>query len=306
MKKILIFLIIVPLNLWASCLRIGFHNGVKCYGNSVSVDDLNINFSTTMQVSDNDLTVFNIPVYVYSNSLDTVSLTLEENQPLINGTDTINTKFYHVVHNHEEEITLGKPFLLLGNKRPKRNGHARVAFIRIKVNALSDIQTAGMYVLKKNLKTTLKGVASPTSLLTAKGDVTQVTIVGFENVSSYTNIQLFKDAIINYGTLKFSQENSQTKFVYVKNNTTGECQISFKTSPLISKIDSNYQIKMSYFYKKDSESEQKIINDKPFTLIRGTSSGNKVGEMRFVTEELKGAFIAGEYTATIQVTITAN
>ncbi len=307
MKKTILFLAIFSLNLFGSCIHIGYQSGLTCSGDEIIIDDLNTNFTTTMKVSDRELTVLDIPIYIYSNTRNRIRLQLTENQPLSNGKERIDTKFYVVQNNREDEITLGKTFNI--GKRGRGNqldGHTLIAQIRIKVDNLSDIQTAGSYQLKKYIQAKVGRNYTSSSTLTATGEVEQVTIVGFEDVSNYSSQQLFKDASINYGLINFNTINRQIRDIYVKNNTTGACQISFNTSPLISQIDSSYQIPMKYFYQKDGEAEQEILNAEPFTLIVGKNNGSKVGSMKFETEKLRGNLIAGDYKAVIQVTVSAN
>jgi len=308
MKKITLLLTLLSFKLFAGvCLHVGFQSGLTCSGKGITIDDLNIDFSTKMKVSDKALTVVDIPIYIYSNKKRKVKLLLNENQPLSNGQENINTKFFLIKRNKEREITLGKPIKLVGRrKRKKFNGHTIVAYLRIQVNALSDTQTAGKYQLKKSLQAIVRRTTSPTASLTATGEVEQVTMVGFENVSSYTTQQRFKDATINYGLIDFDTVNRQVRDIYVKNNTLGACQISFSTSPLISQIDPNYKIGMNYFYQQDGEERHQILNSEPFTLIRGKSNGSKVGSMTFETEQLKSSLIAGDYKAVIHVTVSAN
>ena len=308
MKKTILLLAIFSLNLFGSCIHIGYQSGLTCSGDEIIIDDLNTNFITSMKVSDRELTVLDIPIYIYSNKRDRIKLQLNENQPLSNGRETINTKFYLVQNNREDEITLGKAFNVgkRGRRSNQLDGHTLIAQIRIKVDNLSDIQTAGSYQLKKYIQAKLGRTYTSSSTITATGKVEQVTIVGFEDVSNYTSQQLFKDASINYGLINFNTINRQIRDIYVKNNTTGACQISFNTSPLISQIDSSYQIPMNYFYQKEGEAEQQILNAEPFTLIVGKNNGSKVGSMTFETEKLTGNLIAGDYKAVIQVTVSAN
>jgi hypothetical protein len=308
MKKAILLLTIFTINLFGGCIHIGYQSSLSCSGDEIIIDNLNTNFITPMKVSDNDLIVLDIPIYIYSTLRGRVQLQLNENQPLSNGKETINTKFYIVQNNIEDEITMGEAFNVgkRGRRRNQFDGHTLIAQIRIKVNNLSDIQTAGRYQLKKYIQAKLRRSYTPSSTITATGEVEQVTIVGFEDVSIYTSQQLFKDASIDYGLINFNTINSQFRDIYVKNNTTGDCQISFNTSPLISQIDSNYQIPMNYFYKKEGEAEQQILDAKPFTLIVGKNNGSRVGSMRLETEKLTGNLIAGDYKAVIHVTVSAN
>ena len=308
MKKTILLLAIFSLNLFGNCVHIGYQSGLTCSGDEIIIDDLNTNFTTTMKVSDRELTVIDIPIYIYSNKRNRIKLELNENQPLSNGQETIDTKFYIIKKNREKEITLGKAFKIKkrGKRKKKFDGNTLIAKIRIKVDNLSDIQTAGSYQLKKYIQAKVGRNYTSSSTITATGEVEQVTIVGFEDVSNYSSQQLFKDASINYGLINFNTINRQIRDIYVKNNSTGACQISFNTSPLISQIDSSYQIPMKYFYQKDGEAEQEILNAEPFTLIVGKNNGSKVGSMKFETEKLRGNLIAGDYKAVIQVTVSAN
>jgi hypothetical protein len=63
---------------------------------------------------------------------------------------------------------------------------------------------------------------------------------------------------------------------------------------------------MSYGYKTTSQSDFSSISNTPFTIYSDKNEGTtKVGEMRFSTEELTGSLIAGGYSASIAVTVTA-
>ena len=197
MKKIILLLNIFTFNLFSNCLHIGFQPGITCSGDELIIDDLNLDFTTQMRVSDDNLIVLDVPIYIYSNKKKNrktkkVKLILNENQPLSNGSETINTKFYIVKRNKEREITLGKPIRLIGKRGKRLKGQKRRAWLRIKVNALSDIQTAGTYNLKKTLQAKFRGRRSSTASFSARGEVEQVTTIGFDNVSNYTNQQLFK------------------------------------------------------------------------------------------------------------------
>jgi len=307
MKKVILLLSILSFNLFGDCLHIGYQSGLSCSGNEIIIDDLNINFSSSMKVSDRDLTVLDIPIYIYSNKRGNIQLQLNESQPLTNGSETINTKFYLLQNNREDEITLGKAFNVgRGGRRSQLDGNTLLAQIRIKVDNLSDIQTAGSYQFKKYLQAKIRREYTSSAIITARGDVEQVTIVGFENVSNYRSQQLFKAATIEYGLIDFNSINLQIRDIYVKNNTNGACQISFNTSPLISQIDSDYQINMNYFYTKEGEQEQQIVNSEPFTLIVGKYNGSKVGSIKFQTEKVTNSLIAGKYKAVIHVTVSAN
>jgi hypothetical protein len=125
-------------------------------------------------------------------------------------------------------------------------------------------------------------------------------------MSSFQEGVFFVDSTVDYGDFKLNENNEKREDVFVKNNTNGEIKIKFNTSPLVHTLDNNYQIDMSYYYKADGDSEQEIENDTYFTISSGKNGGDKVGEMRFVTEPLTKALLAGEYSATLNVTVSAN
>jgi hypothetical protein len=235
-------------------------------------------------------------------------MTINDVTALTNGSDSIGTKFEYVQNNTVmATIANGVAFSILASNASGRNGNSIVGYIRITVNeALSDTQTAGIYSLSKSMNVQIgNGSSSSSETLSASGTVEQVSMVGFENLATYKTGKAFKDGLVDYGNFTLNTTNEQIKDLFVKNNTTGAFKIKFLTSDLISQVDSAYKIDMSYYYTKTGASEHTINNDEFFTIMSGKNNGSKVGQMRFVTESLTGSLIAGEYKATINVTVQA-
>jgi len=307
MKKLLL-LSILSWNLFGACLEVGATAGKSCTGDSVRVDAMNANFSISMKVADTNLKVIDIPLYIFSDANDEVKMTIANLSTLRNSAnEVISTAFYYVVNNVESAITENQPFTLLATSNAGRDGNSIVGYIRIKVNSLADTQTAGTYTLSKNMSVKLgNGNDSPVATLSASGSVEQVSMVGFENLATYKMSQAFKDGLVDYGNFTLNTKNEQVKDIFVKNNTNGNFQIKFETSDLISQVDNNYKIDMSYYYTKIGATEEGINNNEFFTIMSRKNNGTKVGTMRFVTESLTGSLIAGEYKAVINVTVSAN
>jgi hypothetical protein len=307
MKK-LILITLLSLNLFGACLDVGATARQSCSDDTVHIDNISKTFTSSMKVSDNSLTVVDIPIYIFSNSTEEISMTISNVSTLRNANnEVITTTFYYVVNNTEYSINENQSFVLLSADANREEVNALTGYIRIKVNSLSDTQTAGGYSLSKNMTVKLgNGSDSSSATLSSSGIVEQVSMVGFENMATYKTGKAFKDGLVDYGNFTLNTTNEKIKELFVKNNTTGDFKIKFETSDLISQVDNNYKIDMSYYYTKTDASEQPINNNEFFTIMSGKNNGTKVGQMRFVTESLTGSLIAGEYKATINVTVSAN
>jgi len=261
-----------------------------------------------MKVSDNGVTVVDIPIYISTDSTEEITMTMTNITSLRNSdNETIATDFFYVVGGSEHGIIENSSFVLLANGAGTRDGSNNlIGYIRIKVT-LSDNQTVGSYSLSKNIKVTLtNNGTSPTATLSSGGSVEHVTIVSFEDsISGYTSGEKFISAVIDYGDFNLNAVNRQIRSLYVKSNSKKACTISFSTSKLVSQVDSSYKIGMNYYYTKIGGTQQTIPNNIPFTIINGKNSGGKVGEMKFETESIDSLLIAGEYKAIINVTVSA-
>ncbi len=292
-----------------SCLEVGTVSGQSCSGNIISVDDIDSEFTTIMRVGDVNLKVLDIPIYVDTNSNDEVSMTVTDKTDLENSDgEKIDFSMQYIQNGSVvTTISSGVAFTLLEEGASGRDGDTVVGYIRIVIASLLDTQTVGKYSFSKDIKVGLGDIRESSSAdFDAQGEVEQVTVIGFESLSSFKDGLFFLDALVDYGNFRLNQNNEKREDVFVKNNTKGDIKIKFDTSPLTHTIDENYQIEMSYYYQESGEVEKRVDNNTFFTLISGKNGGDKVGEMRFVTEPLTQTLMAGEYSAVLNITVSAN
>jgi hypothetical protein len=260
-----------------------------------------------MKVLDNGVTVVDIPIYIKSDSSNAITMSISNNRPLRNSdNEDIDTDFFYVVGGTETSIaTGGSSFTLLANGAGTRDGNALIGYIRIKTVNLASNQTVGNYNLIKNMSVTLVGGATSSSAtLASNGMVEYVTIVSFTNtISAYTDAEEFISAEVDFGIYGGSIY-TEIRSLYMKSNSKLDCTLSFTPNNLKHIDDSNYEIPMKYYYTKTGGSIEQI-NNTPFTIFTGKKGGAKVGEMKFETEAVSSALLAGEYKATMGVTISA-
>jgi len=292
-----------------SCLDVGTASGQSCSSNTISVDDIDSEFSTVMRVGDVNLKVLDIPIYIDTNSDDKVSMTISDKTDLENSDgEKIDFSMQYIQSGSVvSDISSGVEFTLLEEGASGRDGDTVVGYIRIIISSVLDTQTVGKYSFSKDISVKLGDIRESSSAsFDAQGEVEQVTVVGFESLSSFKDGVFFLDALVDYGNFKLNQSNEKRESVFVKNNTKGDIKIKFNTSPLIHTLDDNYQIEMSYFYQEDGEVENRIDNNTFFTVADGKNGGDKIGEMRFVTESLNQTLMAGEYSAVLNITVSAD
>jgi len=304
------FPITTPIDPIINCLEVGDSSGQECSGNEITMNDIDIDFTTTMKVGQSNLEVVSIPIYVDTDSNDKVSMIITDESDLQNSDgESIDFSMEYISKSSgsTQTISSGVAFTILDEGESGRDGDTVVGNIRIIIDSLLDTQTMGTYSFSKKVKVKLGDIEESLDAdFDAKGEVEQVSVVGFSSMSSFQEGVFFVDSTVDYGDFKLNENNEKREDVFVKNNTNGEIKIKFNTSPLVHTLDNNYQIDMSYYYKANGDSEQEIENDTYFTISSGKNGGDKVGEMRFVTEPLTKALLAGEYSATLNVTVSAN
>lgn len=305
MKKTLL-LSLVSAKLVASCLEVGVTAGQHCSKSGMNIDTIS-KTTNSMQVSENGTTILTFPIYVATDSTDEVIMNIANLSSFINQyNDSISLSFEYVQKGRSITIESGKDFSLLPANSANRDGSSKAGDIVVKIaSTLSSIQTAGDYTLSSLANVKLFGGGSVSNSFSIKGEVEQVSMVGFENLSSYHRGIEFKDSFIVFPALKFNIINELKKAIYVKNNTKNTFQIKFDTTPLVNQAHPNYKIALNYFYTEDGKSEQSIKSNKFFAITHGKKEGLKVGEMRFVTEKITGSLLAGRYKAVLNVTVSA-
>ena len=309
MKKILLLSSVLSLNLFGACLEVGTTAGQNCSGSSIHLDSISNQSFTSIQVGSSNQVKY-IPLYVASDSTEKVTMTLSNLANLIKGSDSMVTNYYFVSGNSESgtavPIVNNTAFTLLNAGTTSRDGNTIVGYLKLIVPTVAALQTAGSYALSANISVKLTSSASASENLTANATVDYVTQVSFtDEVSGLTSGEGFKDSTVDYGNFILNQINSKTVNVYLKNNTTNDCTMSFAPVSLTHVDYPAYSIGMSYSYKNLNNVVHDITDASEFILKNGKNSGSKVGEMTFKTESLTGSLIAGEYKATINVTISA-
>ena len=130
----LIFTIVLSISLSATCLKVGISSGQSCNKNSIKIDNINHSFTTKMQVSDSYLTLVDIPIYLYSDVEEEVTMSIRKISSLKNFTnEVIETQFYYIpIGSSAKLIKENLPFtLLLRGKTTKREGNRQIGTIRI-------------------------------------------------------------------------------------------------------------------------------------------------------------------------------
>jgi hypothetical protein len=253
-----------------------------------------------------------IPIYVKTDSTDAIHMNLDSISPLKNSAnETIDTTI-SFKPNSSDAITISANNDFTIHSGSPNDGTSKVGDIIIKVANVPALATYGTYSLSSNAKVKIdsSGSYSSPNTLNSTATVAKVAMVNIgdsSDVSDYKTGVDFKDSTIGFGNFQLNQTNSITKNVFVKSNTTGDIALSFDTTQKLKHIQhDSYQIGMSYFYTKTGDSEQSVQNNTNFTIYSDKNDGTtKVGEMRFSTETLTGSLIAGGYSASIAVTVTA-
>ncbi len=315
MKNIFFIFVLCSLQVFGSYLIVDDESlaSATASDGTVQLNPISKNFTSDLQITQTNQTV-EIPIYVKTDSSDAIYMNLDSISPLKQGTDEIiTTMIFRNSSNQETTINANSDFTI--HSGSTNDGTSKVGDIIIKVANVPDLATYGTYNLNPDINAKVKIGSSEsyssTNTLTSTASVAKVAMVNIgdsTSVSDYTTGVDFKDSTIGFGNFQLNQINTITKNVFVKSNTNGDIALSFDTTQkLKSTIDNSYQIGMSYGYKTTSQSDfSSISNNTPFTIYSDKNDGtSKIGEMRFSTEALTGSLIAGGYSASIAVTVTA-
>jgi len=306
MNKVLLLLITISLNLFGACLKVGTTTGQTCSGTETVIDSVNKTVNS-MLVSENGTTILSIPLFVKTDSTDAVLMSIDNFTLKNSANEAISLSFEFVRGGTITTLQNRTYFNLLPANSGDRDGSTQVGEIIVKISAaLSPTQTAGRYSLSTTVHTKFSTGSNASNNFNLTGTVTQVSMVGFENLATLTQDVGFKTSSANFGNFTLNDINILDKSVYVKNNTTGALNIKFNTTPLVSQVDSNYKINMHYYYTPDSQTKHEIQDNTYFLLCSNKQTGTQVGVMQFATERLTGLFLAGEYKATLHITVQAN
>ena len=261
----------------------------------IILNPISINFQN-LEVSTNNSFV-EIPIYVKSDTTEEVTLSIDI-EPLRQLGEEIDISLSY----RGVPIQDGVPFKLLNSGDGGRDGNTIVGKIKVTIPEVHPIQTYGDY--SANLEMELSSSNYSTiakEALSASATIPLVAVAGFETVSSYTNGKKFTGATIDYGKFDFNQKNSVETELFIKSNSSQSFRMTFNSSELVHKPPhTEYKIPLNYYFNNI-----KFSNNNTFVALNGKNRGeSSIGTIKFETDTIKHSLIAGEYEATIDITIT--
>jgi hypothetical protein len=296
MKRVFFIITILSNMLCSAYLTVSPNGGIPIgVDGTIQLDALSANF-TNLEVSSSNKFI-EIPIYVRSDTLEAVSLTINNILPLNQNGETIAFSLSFKGTN----ISTGVAFSLLNSGEGGRDGNTVVGKIKITIPSVSTTQIEGSsYNVNMNMELSSANHQSvATEIFSIGATVPLVAMAGFSSTSSFKNSQYFVGDTINYNTFSFHQKNIIEKDLFVKSNSTQDFTISFNSSQLTSQVDSSYKINMAYYFKG-----VQFTNNQKFTALTGTNEGvSSLGKIKFETQTITGSLIAGTYRASVGVTI---
>lgn len=307
MYKALTFLLLLYSNVYGEYLIVD-NAPIGASSNAITVNSFSESFSpNTLKVGISSVSL-KIPIYVKSDSMSNIAITLSNLSNLQNSSDNqeISTSFFYQQHNNSSQISIynNTPFTLLHNGVGVRDGSTPTGYLIIKANNISNTQTYGTYKLTSNIQAHLANQNSNITNLSIRGDVPLVAVASFVSTSAYQSGQKFEDNQVNYGKLRFMTENRMIKDLFVKSNSNQSFKVTLIPNDLIHQVYDNSIIKMNYYFTSNNGQRTHINGNNYFTAIQGKSDGVKVGEFECETERITASHLAGDYRAVMNVTIT--
>lgn len=280
----------ISLNLWADYLTVSSQPINEEGSETELLNDFSIDFSTLTLPSDN--IVRTIDVYLKSDSTtNAVNMTISGNNQIKNGDQKMDISLFY----NENPITLGTSFELLGAGEGARDG-TKIGTIKVKINSVTPVQLAGEYSV--NLNMDLEGQSVQTFPI--KATVPMITVAGFSSTQTETGVNRFLGTTIDFGNFKFDKKNTIDNNLYIRSNSSQSLYISFDTDEMVHESDTNYKIAMQYYWNGTAYSKNTRIK-----TLTGVDKGEvSIGTMTFETQTIDSSLIAGDYSATINVTIT--
>jgi len=206
MKRIVILLSILSNILFSAYLTVSSSAGVSAGSDgSIRLDALSATFSNLEVSSSNQF--IEIPIYVKSDTLEAISLTINNIVPLNQNGESIPFSLSY----KDSEISSGVAFSLLNAGEGGRDGNTVVGKIKILIPSVSATQVAGDYAVSMSMELSSANYgSSATEMFSIGATVPLVAIAGFNTTSSLTNGQHFEGATLDYGTFSFNQKNTIT------------------------------------------------------------------------------------------------
>lgn len=296
MRKVFFIVIVLSNMLFSAYLTVSPNSGIPIGADgTIQLDALSANFNNLEVSSSNKF--IEIPIYVRSDTLEAVSLTINNIVPLNQNGETISFSLSFKGNN----ISTGVGFSLLNAGEGGRDGNTIIGKIKIVIPSVGTTQIEGnSYSVNMNMELSSTNHASiATEKFSIGATVPLVAMAGFSTTSSFKNSQYFVGDTVNYNTFSFHQKNIIEKDLFVKSNSLEDFTISFNTSQLVSQVDTDYKINMAYYFKG-----VQFSNNQKFTALTGTNDGiSSIGKIKFETQTIDGSLIAGTYRASVGVTI---
>jgi hypothetical protein len=296
MKRFIIVFIFISNYIFASYLVVGdsanlpIANDGEIILNPISIDFSNVEVSSNGRYID-------IPIYVKSDTTEAISMKMSNILALTQGSESIGITLSYRGSSINSDVL----FTLMNDGEGGRDGNTVVGNIRVTIPSVYSAQTYGTYNNKIDMALSSNNYNSQAlNYLNISANVPLVAVAGFDIVSSYTNGQRFLDATVNYGSFDLNRKNSIEKSLFIKSNSKQNFKLSFDTTKLVSKINSNYKIPLNYYFNNTP-----FINNQYFTALSGENTGEStIGVIKFETETISSSLISGSYEAIINVTIS--
>jgi len=269
------------------------------------MNPINSSFPPNLQIG--NIEILEIPIYVKSNVLDEIKMKISNFSNLTKVTESIDTRlYYRSITNSYVQIFDNQEFVLLTQNQIGRDGNTIIGYLKVEANILNN-QTYGNYSFNDTIHVKLANSTWVNNNFHVNANVALVAIAGFNSTSSYSSGQQFVSDHINFGNFNFSSNNIE-KNLYIKSNSSNNFRITFNNTPnLIHELDNNYQINMHYYYKQTGNTYFEIQAGTSFIAIVGKNEGlNPIGIMKFETESISGSKLAGDYSTSVLVTVSAD
>ena len=296
--KYIILTLFFPLFLSAQYLVVSSNPTGGVADGEISVNNITKSFDSSFVIGSNSQTK-EFPIYMNSDSTDTVRLKISNFTPLSNSKDGDSiavTIHYKSTNGNYSQLHDGDIVTLSGD----RDGNSIVGYIKVMTEKIANTQTFGNYQLSNSISVALEDTWSSNANLNINANVSLVAIAKLSTSSSQTIGEKFVSSSINFNS--FSETSIEQDF-YIKSNSNKAFKITFNNTPdlLLNGTDNTNKIAMQYYYENTE-----IEAGKFFSAYMGKNSGQQpIGNIKFKVNDNIASKIAGEYSASISVTVSA-
>ena len=294
--KNIIFTILFSLILSAEYLVVSSNPIGNIEGNVTRID----NFINSFNAGGSSQTR-EFPIYMRSDSTDKIHLSISNFANLSNGNDNIGIKIYYkdASSTNFNEIQNNSNILLQG----ARDGQNSTGSLRIEINGIDNQQTAGNYINNSSIRVSSGDMQSSSSFkVNANAPLVAIARLG-TSINSNSTGSGFISSTIDFNKFSFNNINSIEKPLYIRSNSDNKFKITFQTIPDLERegAGDSCKIAMKYYFNS-----KEITAGDSFVALTGKNNGsNPIGTMMFQTEKINASHIAGEYSASISVYISA-